>query len=97
MNKFDFFKTFNYIRVTLAILVVCSIFISYGIFQILIRHNRIINNNAKNGMDFISIVQGMGKSDQQCKDRISIIEEQMETLFEFHQGEKSFSSIKVEN
>ena len=94
MKLFNFIKNFDFIRVTLAIIMICSVTTFYGVFQILIRHNRIIGNNAKNGIDFLNIVKNIEQKDYWCKNQVNIIEEQISTLYEFHRGETIKPAVK---
>ena len=101
MKFLKFFHGFNYIRVTLTIVTVCSIVTFYGVWKILLIHNYIIKVGADTDMDFVQIVKGLDRTDRSCQDRLKIIElenkiikEQLETLFEFHEHDKAKATIK---
>lgn len=86
---------FNFIRVTLVIVTICSIATFYGVFKILVRHNHIIRVGASTDMNMVRIIKELEGEDAQCQDRLKILElenkivkEQIDTLFEFHESDK---------
>ena len=94
-------KGFNFTRVSLTIIVICSLATFWGVFQILKRHQYIIGIGAKTDLNMVSIIQDLEGEDTNCQNRLKIIElenkifkEQLETLFEFHEGEDSKAILK---
>ena len=81
-------KDFNFIRVTLTVVTVCSIATFIGVWKVLYIHNRTIARGASNDLGFTQIIKDMDQTDRNCQDRLKIIElenkiikEQLETLF----------------
>ena len=94
-------RNFSYIRVTLAIVTICSVATFAGVFKILKIHNKAIDVGANTDMNMVKIMDNMDQTDRNCQDRLKIIElenkiikEQLETLFEFHEHDKSKATIK---
>ena len=85
MRKFHFIKSFSYVRVSLAIITICSIATFYGVFKILKSHNRSIKIGASTDLNFHHIMRGMDETDQDCQKRLRVLEEQIDTLYEYHE------------
>lgn len=90
-------KNISFVRVTLTIVTICSIATFIGVFQILGIHNRAIKNGAKTDMNINRAMHTIGEKGKDCQDRLSIVEEQIETLFEFHKKDKSQSFVRKLN
>lgn len=78
-------KNFNFTRVTLSIVTLCSIATFYGVWKILISHNRSIAIGAKTDIGFTRIVNDLDYQDRQCQDRLKVLEEQVNTLYEYNE------------
>ena len=81
------YEKFNFIRVVLTIVTICSIATFVGVFQILSIHNRIIKRGTNTDINLANIVKNLEHTDNECQDQLSILEEQVSTLYEFHKGE----------
>ena len=79
---------------TLTIVTICSIATFIGVFEILLRHNRVIRQGVKTDMNFVNLIKSMNLTDKNCQNRLNIIEEQIGTLYEFHKGEKIKPVVK---
>ena len=87
-------KKINFVRTILTIATVCSIATFIGVFQILSIHNRAIRNGTKTDMNINRAMHNIDIKGRDCQDRLSILEEQIETLFEFHKKDKSQSFVR---
>ena len=101
MKRFLKRVNFNFIKVTLTILTVCSICTFFGIFQILTMHHRTLKTGANTDISMNYVMHNLDMQGKLCQediksieDRLSIIEEQIETLFEFHKEDQSQSFVK---
>ena len=94
-------RTFNFTKVSLVIIAVCSVVTFFGVFKILKMHQRTITIGANTDVNMIRIIKGLESEDADCQDRLKVIElenkvfkEQLETLFEFHKHDKVRAEIK---
>lgn len=78
-------KNFSYLKVTLTIVTLCSMATFYGVWQILASHTRSIRTGAKTDWNIIRIMQDLEREDQSCQDRLKIVEEQIDTLYEYNE------------
>ena len=78
-------KNFNFVKVTLTVVTICSIATFYGVFKILVRHNHIIGVGANTDVNMIRIINDLEGEDQQCQDRLKVLEEQVNTLYEYNE------------
>lgn len=85
---------FSYIKISLTIIVICSAFTFYGVFKILKSHQYSISKGATTDMNFVKIIKDLDVTDQNCQDRLQVLEEQIDTLFEFHNKENSKVVVK---
>lgn len=73
-------KNFDFIRVSLTILIICSIMTFIAVWKVLYQHNRNIRQAAKNDINFIWITKDLDKTINSLEYRITNLESEIALL-----------------